>query len=400
MPPRTPPAARRLEAVLRPVIPRVAALQRQRPDALSLAQGMVNWGPPAAVAEAVAAAVAEGGTGLDRYGPMAGDPALLELVRRELGGRRGLDLADCDLLVTAGSNMAFHAVVQVLCDPGDEVLLPLPWYFNHAMAIQLAGGVPVPVAAGPVADPEILAAAIGPRTRAIVTVSPNNPSGVVLPAAVLQAINRLCAERGLLHLSDEAYADFVFGPEAHHSPGSAAGSGAHTATFFSLSKSHGMAGWRIGYAAVPKALREPLAKVQDTVLICPPQLTQRAAAAALATGPGWVAERVATLSPRRTQLLQALAPAQAWGLAPLAVPEGAFYALVEAPWSAEEKTLLEHLVLRHGVAALPGGAFGLPAQPGRVALRLSYGLLDPAALAEALRRLVRAFRPGDSPSGI
>jgi aspartate/methionine/tyrosine aminotransferase len=391
---RTPTPARRLDAVLSPVIPQVAALLRQRPDALSLAQGMVNWGPPQAVAEAVAAVLAEGGTGLDRYGPMAGDPELLEPVRRQLGERRGLDLAESDLLVTAGSNMAFHAVVQVLCDPGDEVLLPLPWYFNHAMAIQLAGGVPVPVAAGMEPDPEILAAAIGPRTRAIVTVSPNNPSGVVMPEAVLRAINRLCAERGLLHLSDEAYADFVFGPVASYSPGSAAGSSAHTATFFSLSKSHGMAGWRIGYAAVPKALRAPLAKVQDTVLICPPRLPQRAAAAALAAGPEWVAERVATLAQRRELLLQILAPARAWGLEPLAAPEGAFYALVEAPWSGDEDSLLEHLVLRHGVAALPGGAFGLPARPGWAALRLSYGLLDSAALAEALRRLLLALHPG------
>ena len=168
---------------------------------------------------------------------------------------------------------------QALCDPGDEVLVPLPWYFNHAMAIQLAGGVPIPVAAGLVPDPALLAAAIGPRTRAIVTVSPNNPSGVVMAPAVLAAINGLCASHGLLHLSDEAYAAFVHGSVPHHSPGTTPGSGAHTASFFSLSKSHGMAGWRIGYAAVPLSLLPALTKVQDTVLICPPQLTQRAATA-------------------------------------------------------------------------------------------------------------------------
>lgn len=396
MPPRTPAAAQRLGAVLSPVIPQVSALMRQRPDCLSLAQGMVGWGPPAAVDTAVAAALEAPPAELHRYGPMAGDGELLEAVRRELEERRGLDLAESTLLVTAGSNMAFHAVVQALCDPGDEVLVPLPWYFNHAMAIQLAGGIPVPVAGGLVPDPDHLAAAIGPRTRAIVTVSPNNPSGVVIPPAVLSAINHLCAEHGLLHLSDEAYAAFVHGAVPHHSPGSAPGSGAHTASFFSLSKSHGMAGWRIGFAAVPRALLEPLTKVQDTVLICPPRLTQRAAVAALAEGPAWVAERVRSLQPRRLQLLAAVARAE--GLAVVGEPDGAFYALVEAPWTGGEEELLAHLVLGHGVAALPGGSFGLPPRSGRVILRLSYGLLGEAELADAMVRLANALRPGRRPA--
>lgn len=396
MPPRTPAAAQRLGAVLSPVIPQVSALMRQRPDCLSLAQGMVGWGPPAAVGAAVAAALEAPPAELHRYGPMAGDGELLEAVRRELEERRGLDLAESTLLVTAGSNMAFHAVVQALCDPGDEVLVPLPWYFNHAMAIQLAGGIPVPVAGGLVPDPDHLAAAIGPRTRAIVTVSPNNPSGVVIPPAVLSAINHLCAEHGLLHLSDEAYAAFVHGAVPHHSPGSAPGSGAHTASFFSLSKSHGMAGWRIGFAAVPRALLEPLTKVQDTVLICPPRLTQRAAVAALAEGPAWVAERVRSLQPRRLHLLAAVARAE--GLAVVGEPDGAFYALVEAPWTGGEEELLAHLVLGHGVAALPGGSFGLPPRSGRVILRLSYGLLGEAELADAMVRLANALRPGRRPA--
>ena len=396
MPPRTPAAAQRLGAVLSPVIPQVSALMRQRPDCLSLAQGMVGWGPPEAVGAAVAAALEAPPAELHRYGPMAGDGELLEAVRRELEERRGLDLAESTLLVTAGSNMAFHAVVQALCDPGDEVLVPLPWYFNHAMAIQLAGGIPVPVAGGLVPDPSHLAAAIGPRTRAIVTVSPNNPSGVVIPPAVLSAINHLCAEHGLLHLSDEAYAAFVHGAVPHHSPGSAPGSGAHTASFFSLSKSHGMAGWRIGFAAVPRALLDPLTKVQDTVLICPPRLTQRAAVAALAEGPAWVAERVRSLQPRRQQLLAAVARAE--GLAVVGEPDGAFYALVEAPWTGEEEELLAHLVLDHGVAALPGGSFGLPPRSGRVILRLSYGLLGEAELADAMVRLANALRPGRRPA--
>jgi aspartate/methionine/tyrosine aminotransferase len=384
-----------MEGVQPPVIPGLAALMRQRPDCLSLAQGMVHWGPPPAVAAAVAEALLNDAAGLHRYGPMAGEPELLEAVRRQLAVRRGLDLDGSALLVTAGSNMAFHAIARVLCDPGDEVIVPLPWYFNHAMAIQLAGATPVPVAAGLIPDPDRLAAAIRPCTRAIVTVSPNNPSGVVTPPAVLTAINRLCAERGLLHISDEAYADFVHGPVPHHSPGSATGAAAHTVSLFSLSKSHGMAGWRVGFAAVPEALLEPLAKVQDTVLICPPQLSQRAALTALAVDPSWLAERLASLRPRRRQLLAAVAEARGTGLdlGLVAEPDGAFYALLEFGvdrWRGGDDGvwgLLRRLVLDHGVAAVPGTAFGLSPSPGRAVLRLSYGMLGEEQLGEALQRL-------------
>jgi aspartate/methionine/tyrosine aminotransferase len=378
--------------VLTPVIPRVGELMRCRADCLSLAQGMVSWGPPEAVHEAVKAALnAEASrSSLDRYGPMEGDPELLDAVRQELAGRHRLDLDGAALLVTAGSNMAFNAIAQVILDPGDEVILPLPWYFNHAMAVQLAGGVPVGVPAGLVPDPERLAAAITPRTRAILTVSPANPSGVVIPGHVLAAINQLCAERGLFHISDEAYAAFVHGSVPHQPPGRIRGSGGYTITLHSFSKAYGMAGWRLGYAAVPRQLLAGLAQVQDTVMICPPRLTQRAALAALAAGPDWIAPRVASLEERRRLVLEAVASARSQGL-PITLPidpDGAFYALLSCTTPLSGEALLERLVLDHGVAALPGEAFGLGGGEGPSLLRLSYGMLEPTLLAEALDRLL------------
>jgi aspartate/methionine/tyrosine aminotransferase len=382
------PAAR-LAAVPDPVIPEVAALLAARPGGLSLAQGMVAWGPPPAVAEAVGQALAADDPGLHRYGPLQGDDDLRAAISAQLQGQLGLDLSGTDLIVTAGSNMAFQAVVQVLCDPGDEVILPLPWYFNHAMAVQLAGGVPVPVQAGLVPDPDLLAAAITPRTRAIVTISPNNPSGVVTPPAVLAAINRLCAARGLVHISDEAYAAFVHGDVPHRSPGALAGSGAHTITLHSLSKAYGMAGWRLGWASVPCSLRAALTKVLDTDLICAPRLSQRAAVAALAAGDAWCRPHVADLGERRHELLAAVAAARSAGqpLELLAEPDGAFYALLAFPTPLDGLSAMRRLVGEHGVAALPGESFGLPSVAGRVVLRLSYGMLGSAALAEALGRL-------------
>ena len=395
----TPGPARRLQAVLSPVIPELAALVRDTPGTLSLAQGMVDWDPPESVAVAVAAALAAGGPELHRYGALQGDPQLLETIAAKLAAHNRLELEGSALLVTAGSNMAFHAVVQAIAEgpPGEpsEVILPLPYYFNHVMAVQLAGAVPVLVEGGAIPDPERLAAAITPRTRAIVTVSPNNPSGVVIPAPVLAAINRLCALHGLFHISDEAYELFVHGREPHWSAGSLPGSAAHTVSLHSLSKAYGMAGWRLGYMAVPAALLPALHKLQDTVLICPPRLTQHAARAALAAGPAWCTPRLAGLAGRRQQLLDAVATEQAQGLPVrvLAEPDGAFYALLQLDGAAagplSGDTLMRRLVREHRVAALSGESFGLEAGCGGPVLRLSYGMLGAADLAEALDRLFR-----------
>ena len=398
--PVPPEPARRLAAVLEPVIPRVGALIAAHPGTLSMAQGMVDWGPPPQVLQVLQVELARAqadpiaAASLDRYGPMQGDPPLLEALAAHLRARHGLDLEGAALVVTAGSNMAFQILMQVLCDPGDEVILPAPWYFNHVMAVQLAGGVPVLPEAGLIPDPQLLAAAITPRTRAIVTVSPNNPSGGVIPPERLAAINALCAHHGLLHISDEAYAAFVHGPVPHWSPGAVAGAAEHTVTLQSFSKAYGMAGWRLGYAALPQRLLAALAKVQDTNLICPPRLNQRAALAALGAGSDWLQPRLQTIRERRSLVLSSLEEARLRGL-PLVLlqePDGAFYALLQVRTPLTGMKLVERLIREHGVAALPGESFGLPATGGAAVLRLSYGLLPVEQLEQALQRLGTGVR--------
>ena len=398
--PVPPEPARRLAAVLEPVIPRVGALIAAHPGTLSMAQGMVDWGPPPQVLQVLQVELARAqadpiaAASLDRYGPMQGDPPLLEALAAHLRARHGLDLEGAALVVTAGSNMAFQILMQVLCDPGDEVILPVPWYFNHVMAVQLAGGVPVLPEAGLIPDPQLLAAAITPRTRAIVTVSPNNPSGGVIPPERLAAINALCAHHGLLHISDEAYAAFVHGPVPHWSPGAVAGAAEHTVTLQSFSKAYGMAGWRLGYAALPQRLLAALAKVQDTNLICPPRLNQRAALAALGAGSDWLQPRLQTIRERRSLVLSSLEEARLRGL-PLVLlqePDGAFYALLQVRTPLTGMQLVERLIREHGVAALPGESFGLPATGGAAVLRLSYGLLPVEQLEQALQRLGAGVR--------
>ena len=375
-------AARRLAQVQTPVIPVMGELIRSTPGTLSLGQGMAHWGPPPQALEAARRALLDDGE-LNAYGPVAGEPRLREALTAWLREQHHLDLEHSALLVCAGSNMAFNALVQVLCDPGDELILPVPYYFNHEMAIRLAGGRPVPVQAGLIPDPAVLEAAITARTRAIVTVSPNNPSGAVIPPAVLRAINHLCAERGLLHISDEAYGLFRHGDTPIWSPGSASGSGGHTITLGSLSKSHGMAGWRVGWAVVPQGLMDELAKVQDTILICPPRLIQQAAIGALEAGADWCRERISGLKARCAQVLDALdqsgVPWQVLGPA-----DGAFYGLLQLDSALSSDAAMERLIREQRVALVSGGSFGLQG----CCLRLSYGMLNEADLGEALRRLV------------
>ena len=167
--------------------------------------------------------------------------------------------------------------------PGDEVILPVPFYFNHEMAIEMAGcrAVRVPTDDRYQLRVDAIASAVTDRTRAIVTISPNNPSGAVLGEQDLRAVNALCRERGIYHFSDEAYEYFTYGGARHVSPGSFPDAVGHTISLYSLSKAYGFAGWRIGYMVYPEHLDAAMMKSQDTILICPTVASQLAAVAAL-----------------------------------------------------------------------------------------------------------------------
>jgi aspartate/methionine/tyrosine aminotransferase len=295
-------------------------------------------------------------------------------------------------MVTAGSNSAFLTAVLAVADPGDEFVLPMPYYFNQEMAIRMCGcrPVPVPVREDWQLDVDAIERAIGPRTRAIVTVSPNNPTGAVYREADLRAINALCAERGLYHFSDEAYEYFTYGQARHFSPASIPGAAAHTLSFYSFSKNYGMASWRVGYLVYPRGLSEAMNKVQDTNLICAPVASQLLANEALRRGRGIVAPRVAELADVRTAVHEALG---ALGdLVSFPRTEGAFYVLMKLPGVPDALAFNRAMVERHRVATIPGFAFGLTDTRAANYQRLSYGALDAATVAEGVQRFVAAVR--------
>jgi len=376
----------RLTQVQPPVIPIIHGLIREHPDTITLGQGVVYYGPPPETEAALRNFWADPAN--HRYGAVWGIPPLREALAVKLEAENGIRIGDDrQLVVTAGGNMAFVNALLAIADAGDEIILVGPYYFNHEMAVAMANCTPVAVPSDDAyqLDVPAIAEAITDRTRAVVTISPNNPTGAVYPRDDLSAVNDLCAERGIYHVHDEAYEYFTFGGHAHFSPGSLPGAEERTISLFSLSKSYGFASWRIGYMTIPPALYDAVAKIQDTVLICPPLISQVAALGALAAGRGYCMERRKQIEQVRATALRTLArlgdrcePVRA---------DGAFYVLLRLRHPGDPMEMVRRLVTEHRVAVLPGTAFGLAG----CSLRIGYGALTPRDAEEGMERLVRGL---------
>jgi aspartate/methionine/tyrosine aminotransferase len=377
-----------MDGVQAPIIPVVGDIIRQVPGTISLGQGVVHYGPPPAAVAAVQAALFE--PAAHEYSGGMGQPGLVNLIAAKLAAENGIDVAHGSaIMVTAGANMAFMYAVLAITEPGDEIILPLPFYFNHEMAIQMAGcrAVAVPTDENYRPDPDALSRAITDRTRAIVTISPNNPTGAVFPEALLREVNSLCRARGLYHISDETYEYFTYGSARHLSPGSLSGAAGQTISIFSLSKAYGMAGWRIGYVVYPSDLIAAMLKIQDTILICPTVVAERAALAALDVGRPYCDPHVRELATIREIVLDALKTLGSICEVPPA--EGAMYCFPRITTRLDAMTLTERLIREHKVAVTPGSAFGMT---GGTYFRVAFGALQRETVAEGIGRLVTGLR--------
>jgi aspartate/methionine/tyrosine aminotransferase len=383
---RTLELSSRMAAVQAPIVAVVSEWTRQTPGTISLGQGVVHYGPPPEAADAVAAGLRDAAT--HEYQSVAGLPSLRALMAAKLAHDNRIDVdRGLRVMVTAGANMAFMHAVLAVTSPGDDVILPVPFYFNHEMAVQMAGCrvVRVSTDARYQLRAEDVAAAVTDRTRMVVTISPNNPSGAVLDEAALRDVNTLCRERGLYHVSDETYEYFTYGAARHVSPGSFPGASEHTISLYSLSKAYGFAGWRIGYAVYPDHLDAAMLKSQDTILICAPVASQLAAAAALRRGRAYCEPHVRTLAGVRERVVSTLSE-----VARVRVPaaDGAFYCLLAVDTGLDSMVVAERLVREHGVATVPGSAFGMSEG---CYLRVAYGALQPQTVAEGIGRLARGL---------
>lgn len=377
-----------MDHVQTPIIPVVGGWIRETPGTISLGQGVVHYGPPPIVAEAVAKALSESST--HEYNDGAGIPLLVDAIRRKLAVENHIEVGrDSRIMVTAGANMAFMHAVLAITMPGDEVILPTPFYFNHEMAIEMAGCKVVRV---PTDDRyqlrlDLLEQAITPRTRALVTISPNNPSGAVLSERSLRAVNDLCRLRGIVHISDEPYEYFTYGSATHVSPASFPDAAGHTISLYSLSKAYGFAGWRIGYMVYPEAMAAAVMKSQDTILICPTIAAQVGAAAALSVGRSYSEPFVRELASIRDIVVSELSTLGELATVPAA--DGAFYILLRVNRPLDPLVLGERLVREHKVAVVPGVSFGMT---DGCYFRVAFGALQKATVTEGIGRLVAGLK--------
>jgi aspartate/methionine/tyrosine aminotransferase len=387
MTPETSRAGRRAASVPPSLIRRMFDRAQDVPGAISLAVGEPDFPTPAHVVEAGRAALRAGFT---RYSPNAGYRELREVIAAKLRKVNGLDVDAGEVFVTVGAMEALMLAFLVGLDPGDEVILTDPCYTNYPSQITLAGGVPVWVATDPARGylpaPEAVAAAITPRTRAILVNSPSNPTGAVYPASLLRAIADLAVRHDLLLVSDEAYEALVYGEARHASPAAFPGLAERTISIYSFSKEYAMTGWRIGYLAGPAAMLRVMATVQEQVASCVNAATQQAALAAL-TGSQECVEAMRGAYERRRDLVVERLNRIPGVRCPR--PEGAFYAFPDVrAITTDTVALADRLLFDHGVVVSPGEAFG-PRSAGF--LRLSYASSE-ADLAEGLDRLEAGLR--------
>ena len=314
-----------------PCIVQMQQMLRGKTDVLSLAQGIVHWPPPAAALDAARDAVGLPQT--NAYCADDGLPELRDALKARLAAEKGLVASE--VMVTAGANQGYTNLVLSLLDAGDAAVLFRPYYFNHLMALQMTGSEIVTPASTPDLQPDLAAleaeiaarAADGRRPiRMLTLVNPGNPTGVMIPQATVEAASALCAAHGIWLVMDNTYEHFAYDGRPPH----ACVEGDHVINVFSFSKAFGMMGWRVGYLAFPPALVGELFKAQDTIVICPTVVSQRAALGALEAGGGsaWVAEKVAALAEQKALVLDALAPL---GDAAVGGGSGAIYSSASCP---------------------------------------------------------------------
>ncbi|HEY0420748.1 MAG TPA: aminotransferase [Acetobacteraceae bacterium] len=316
------------------------------------------------------------------YGDIMGDPALREALAEDMADFYGAPIAADEVAITAGCNLAFVMAMTALAGAGSAVMLPAPWYFNHHMALTIAGieTVPLPCLAedGFVPDPERAEALLTPQLRAIVLVTPNNPTGAIYPAEIIARFAELCRARGLWLVLDETYRDFL--PDARpHALFSDPGWRDGVVQLYSFSKSYCIPGHRVGAIAAGAEAMGELAKVLDTMQICPSRTPQIALAWAIGALREWREGNRAVMAGRAATFRQAMARAPAWSIDAL----GAYFAYLRIP-DGEAMAQAERLAAERGLCSLPGPFFG-PGQERH--LRLAFANAELDAIAEVPARL-------------
>ena len=376
------PQRARMQASLRT---RMLDLASQRDDVITLGRGDPDFPAPAHVAEAAKAALDSGET---HYTPPAGLPQLREAIALKLQQENGLEYAADEIVVTNGCQEALFLLLQVLIGPGDELLLQEPRYNAYDHMTDLAGGTVISVPTRQEDDFALTAAQaqarMTPRTKAIAVVTPNNPTGGVIPPRRLAELAALCVERDLVVISDEIYEKLTYDGQEHVSLGTLPGMRERTVTVNGFAKAYAMTGLRVGYFAAPRAFVQAVIEIKHTMSICTATPMQWAALAAL-NGPQEVVEAMRqTYDRRRRALMEALDDMDlTYGH-----PGGGMYIYVNvAATGLDSETFCLRLLQEEGVMIFPGTLFG-DSRRDHVRITLLQPLDDIRRATERMKRFL------------
>jgi aminotransferase len=348
---------------------------------ISLGVGEPDFNTPWHICEAVLDALKRGYT---KYTPTAGFPKVRLAVAHNLEERYGVRYdPETEIVITVGSSQAMDLAFRAVLDPGDEVILPDPYYVCYPSCITLSQGVPVPVPTR--ADHEFkleadqVEASITPRTKVILLGYPSNPTGTEMSREDLAEIAKVAAKHDLLVISDEIYSQLTYGVK-HTCFSSLLGMKERTILLDGFSKTYAMTGWRLGYAAGPAEIMAAITKIHQHTMLSPSSMAQMAALEALKNGKENINQMLAEYERRRQVIIRGL---NQIGLT-CHEPKGAFYAFPSVQitgMSSEEFT--EKLLVEEKVVVMPGNLFG---QQGEGFVRCCYAtaLSD---IEEALRRM-------------
>ena len=346
---------------------------------IDLCQAVPGYAPhPGLLAQAAAVAA---DPAYAKYGPIAGDPALREAYAATQPG-----VTPDQVAITAGCNQAMFTTLLAIAQPGDSVLLPTPWFWNHQQSCDLLGlhARPLPCRADHGFVPAIDDAArlIDATTRAIVLISPNNPTGAVTPPETIAAFAALCRVRDIWLILDETYRDFLpatqdIGHDLFRQPGW----DSHVIGLYSFSKAFCVPGYRLGAITASAAMIGHVTTALDSLHICPNRVAQAAITWAIDALPDWRAANRRLINDREAVMRTALETAPGWQIE----ASGAYFAYVRHPYPGVGSAMVaEHLARDLGAVCLPGVAFG----PGQDAyVRMAFANADTAALQDLAGRL-------------
>ncbi len=368
-----------------PLNVRAAELRAQGHHVISLGQALPFFPPPPSALRAAEAALQT--RDVHFYSTDPGRPKLRALLAERLA-EFGISCGFEDLVITAGANHAFATVLTTLVNPGDEVVLPSPYFTNHQMQVQASGAVAIEA---PLADQRTycltwddVAPALTPRTRAVVLCNPSNPTGAPVTAEHGTRIVRELAGRGILVISDETYMQFVYDGD-HWSAASVADWRRNVVVIGTFSKSLAMMGWRVGFVLADRSVCEQATKIQDAMIICAPTISQMAAEGALRDDWSYATQFHAEFVRRRQLVAERIAtiPTVSWS-----PTGGGFFAFARVEGCTDSTALATRLLEEAHVVTIPGAAFG---RSGEGCLRISFGFASNDDLVEGLNRLELSF---------